>query len=413
MSRRSAAIYQRGRYWLGYEPTGNGTHRRNLAIHWYDRDKQRVRRTSTGTTDVDEAIAALDSHYLQETGQAHAFCPTCGRPHADSKTYLLLDAIADYRLEVGDTRISASSIAARLNHVIDYVEGSNQLALSCDQSGTETFARSFRAWSAEQPVVWRNKKGEITKSRPRTPAATEESLHQLRAVLNHAVSNERSDAPPKFKSLSRKRVSNPVTVRCDTHAIADMLAYAAESSRRSGLHAFLVASLTTIARPDAILDICTAPARKQWAPGATLINLNPAGRVQTKKHRPLIPVNATLEPWLQQTFDHPDCDWLINYCAKPVQSIRSAWRTMRGALNLPEEREWMPYILRRSLATELRAQHVDPWDLAGYMGHRVVGTTEIYTGGGLYSTVTEALNETLSKIEEMAPYALHPPNLSS
>jgi integrase len=84
---------------------------------------------------------------------------------------------------------------------------------------------------------------------------------------------------------------------------------------------------------------------------------------------------------------------------------------MLDDLQLPRQADWMPYILRRSLATELRGRRVDPWDLAGFMGHRVVGTTEIYTGGGLYSTVTSALSEILSEIEAKAPGALLPGSL--
>jgi site-specific recombinase XerD len=98
----------------------------------------------------------------------------------------------------------------------------------------------------------------------------------------------------------------------------------------------------------------------------------------------------------------------VHYRGEKVASVRGAWRRMLDDLELPREREWMPYLLRRSLATELRGRGVDPWDLAGFMGHRVVATTEIYTGGGLYPTVASALHLVHGELASAVGDALTP-----
>lgn len=69
--------------------------------------------------------------------------------------------------------------------------------------------------------------------------------------------------------------------------------------QRSLLHAFLVSSVGTIARPGAVVDINAAPDRQQWWPcPAPTLDLNPQGRTQNKKHRALLPVLPLLDRWL-------------------------------------------------------------------------------------------------------------------
>lgn len=181
--------------------------------------------------------------------------------------------------------------------------------------------------------------------------------------------------------------------------------YAAESKlKRSALHAFLIGSLTTIARPDAVLDISVDPKRRQWWPGSQTIDLNPANRRQTKKYRPMLPVLPLLETWLRSI--STEGGWLVAHNSKPVGSIGKAWTSMLVALKLPVDREWMPYLLRHSIATLVRDKRPDPWELSGYMGHRLPGQTETYAVGSLYPTVTSALQDLLDEIETRHPGVL-------
>lgn len=427
MSGREAPLYRRGKYWLDWDRRADGALRSPyLAIFWYDPAARRVRSASTGTNEEGAAFIALDRRYLADSDEAPAFCHACGQPIAQAEAYLLTDAIADYRLEHGDARRSADTIGARLKHVLDFLEaeeargaeGRFGIATSCAAACTATFARAFRAWSQLQPVQWRNGAGEVTVSRARAPATTEESIIQVAAALNHAADADppRSDKRPIYRPIPRKQVSRPRRTRIDVATIARMVAYAAEpKKRRTSLHGFLVASLCTIGRPDSVVDISVAPERQQWWPGSATIDLNPHGRTQTKKFRPVLPVLPLLEEWLSAELKEylalPEGarlgrGWLVNYYGRPVQGIDTAWLGMLNALGLPTGREWQPYVLRHSLATIARNRGAEKWDLEGYMGHRSPSQTEVYAIGE-FPSVEKALVTILEEIEQLAPGALH------
>ena len=59
---------------------------------------------------------------------------------------------------------------------------------------------------------------------------------------------------------------------------------------------FCIISLNTLARPDAVLDLSPM----QVDIKRRLIKLNPDGRRQTKKYRPVVPISETLLPWMEQ-----------------------------------------------------------------------------------------------------------------
>lgn len=424
MPSREAPIYRRGKYWLDKLRREDGAERSpNWYVFWYDPDARREASASTGTEDAEAAIVALDRRYLADKSEGPAFCHACGQPLASADAYLLTDAIADYMLEHGDLKSSSISIHARLKHVLDFLDAEEArggvfgIQTSCAAAAGNVFVAAFRAWSREEPVTWRNKRGEVTVSRLRSAATTEESVLQLAAALNHAVSADppRSEKRPVYKPLPRKQVSRPRRHRVDIAVLGDMLAYAAETAKkRASLHAFIVASLCTIARPDSVVDIGVAPDREQWFPGSPTIDLNPFGRAQTNKYRPVIPVLPVLEQWLAaellayQKLDpaaRAGAGFLVNYYGSQVLNVKRAWSTMLDELKLPQGREWKPYLLRHSLATILRNRGVAKWDLEGFMGHDVTGSTEVYAIGR-FDTVYRALEDVLGEIDLRAPGAL-------
>ena len=427
MPGRTPPIYRRGKYWLDWDRRADGSLRSpNLYTWWYDAATRRERSASTGTAEKDRAILALDRRYLADADEAPSFCHACGQPLAQASAYLLTDAIADYRLEWGDQRASADTIEGRLKHALDFLdaeearggEGRFGLATSCAAACSTAFVTSFRAWSQKQPVVWRNAAGEVTVSKPRSPAATEASIAQVIAVLNHAANADppRSDKRPAYRPLAAKQVQRVRRTRIDVAELARMVAYAAEPKKRRGsLHAFLVASICTIARPGAVVDINVAPNRNQWSPGSPTIDLNPIGRAQNKKFRPVLPVLPLLAGWLDAAWADYQAlpveqrvgrGWLVNYYGRPVQDVDSAWDAMLVALELPRGREWRPYVLRHSLATLARNAGADRWDLEGYMGHRAPTQTEVYAVGD-FPSVQRALAGIISEIDRLAPGTLH------
>ncbi len=425
MQGRTSQLYRRGKYWLDWDTRKDGTRRSPyLTIFWYDPDTRRVRSASTGTDAEDAAILALDLRYLSDASEAPSFCHACGQPIAKAEGYLLTDAIADYRLEWGDTRASADTIESRLKHVLDFLDTQEAasakfgIGTSCAVACTSAFATALREWSRAQPAVWRNGAGDITVSRPRSASSTEAVVAQTIAVLNHAANADppRSDKRPTYRPLPAKQVQRKRRTRIGVPELAEIVAYASVPGKQRGsLHAFVVASICTIARPGAIVDICVAPERDQWSPGSDTIDLNQYGRVQNKKVRPLLPVLPLLGQWLSAEWaiyqalpaeQRIGAGYLVNYFGRPVQDVDRAWDSMLIELGFPTGREWRPYVLRHSLATIVRKRGATAWDLQGYMGHLLPSQTEVYAEGD-FATAQTALQSVIDEIERLVPGSLH------
>ncbi len=152
----------------------------------------------------------------------------------------------------------------------------------------------------------------------------------------------------------------------DMDEVARLLASAATVPH---LLRFCMISLNTLARPDAVLDLRPT----QVDTKRRRIKLNPEGRKQTKKYRPVVPITETLLPWLQT------CDGTrhVLYGGNPVASIKKSFRKAVADAGL---KNVSPYCLRHTMGTELRARGVPEWEAKGFMGHKsgVARTTERY-----------------------------------
>src|SRR5690606_2538168 len=70
-----------------------------------------------------------------------------------------------------------------------------------------------------------------------------------------------------------------------------------KAQERPHIFIYCMIALNTLARPEAVLDL--APAQVNLVDKR--INLNPKGRKQTKKYRPIVPITDTLLPFLHRT----------------------------------------------------------------------------------------------------------------
>jgi integrase len=133
---------------------------------------------------------------------------------------------------------------------------------------------------------------------------------------------------------------------------------------------FTMLALNTLSRPGALLEL----RRAQCSLGDRLIFLNPEGREQTRKFRPVVPITETLYPLIKAA----PPGLLVHWRGKPVRQIDRAWRETVARAGLGQGIDRMT--LRRTMARELRRRGVQPWDVGGIMGHRSKehDTTEIY-----------------------------------
>lgn len=81
---------------------------------------------------------------------------------------------------------------------------------------------------------------------------------------------------------------------------------------------------------------------------------------------------------------------------------------MRNDLKLPKTCH--PKLLRHSMASELRRRRVDPWELAGQLGHQMLKMTEIYAvfAPDYLSTVQAGINDIIGDLRMSCGSALDP-----
>lgn len=171
--------------------------------------------------------------------------------------------------------------------------------------------------------------------------------------------------------------------------------------RRARDH-FLIASVATVARPDAVYDISTDPKRRQWDSASRVLHLNPVGRRQTKKYR------ATIIAPRQFALHLDGCDGSF----VDSKSIRSAFDTMCEKLGWPKDGENGQKLIRRSVAQLLRApaRKVPTEQLELQLGHRRIDSvTDLYAAfdPAYLANCTRALERLIDEIEALAPGAFH------
>lgn len=409
MQSEAEELYSRGKYRLAWDQRRDGTLRTPfLQIVWYDAAARRVRSRSTGTESIEQAEQELDALYLKrERGQA--VCGSCGQPLRAGARHLLTDTIADY-LVAREGRASIGSIRPRLAHVTAFLHDTDRLGTACEDVD-EDWIETFRDWAIEVPIV--SPKGE---ERERSPGTVEASVRQLAAAINFAYGRKDTLFPAAFAAKKPEEVSRTPGYRADIKTLAAMFRYCVDpvdptalNTRnrmlmdREQLHRFLQISVATWARPDAAHDVSTDRARDQWHSNARALNLNPRGRPQTKKHRPIVPTAPQMAVLLDKT-----AGFYVS-----VDSVRKAFEAMQVALKLPGDGESGLKLIRRSMA-HLARQRLGERDwIEGQimLGHRKTSTSDTYAPfeTGYLARALEVTEAIINEIEKLTPGAFGPP----
>lgn len=211
----------------------------------------------------------------------------------------------------------------------------------------------------------------------------------ISATLGHAVENDMLIfRQPVMMALGKiaERINKPERPTLRRLTIPELAAFidAIESPHQ---FRYVMLALNTLARPAAIVEL-------RWVQVADgLLHLNPAGRRQTKKYRPALPITDTLAAWLDVWRDKRQ--WLVHFHGKKVDTTGASMKGIAersgliteadyvivdGKKTLPVERSIHPYTFRRSMARILRGRGVSMEDLGAWMGHRVPNavTTEVF-----------------------------------
>ena len=125
--------------------------------------------------------------------------------------------------------------------------------------------------------------------------------------------------------------------------------------------------LATMARPTAILELTWD--RVDFERGT--VDLNPSGRRQTRKRRPVVPLNADALEALRTAYSGRQSQFVIERGAQPVKSVKKAFQAAseRSGIHVT------PYTLRHTGAVWAAEAGVSMDELAQFMGHDDAATT--------------------------------------
>lgn len=125
----------------------------------------------------------------------------------------------------------------------------------------------------------------------------------------------------------------------------------------SRIYRFVMIASQTAARRSAIADL-------KWDQvdlENRIIKFNPAGRVQTIKRRPVVPISKTLLPVLQRAYEERVTEYVLDHPGDVAKLFQRA----AEAVGYPHV---TPHVLRHTWATHAAIAGVDTWKIAGVLG---------------------------------------------
>jgi integrase len=179
-----------------------------------------------------------------------------------------------------------------------------------------------------------------------------------RAAINRAHRRQEIASPPlilpyKAPQVRRERVLT----------LEEMGKLWAAGTHHEHWRRYLWLAVGTAARPEAILQLTGA----QLDFKAKVIHLARPGVDYSKKRRPTIPMAATVASELKK--------WktdgvLVTWDGKPLARARETFKHLSTAAGVAST----AYNIRHTVATELARHGVEPWQLAGFLGHLALGS---------------------------------------
>jgi integrase len=303
-----------------------------LYVCWYDGGGRQTRRRSLRTTNVELALSTVrgivDRGIVGDPGDALA-----DRPLRTVAELLDWDAPYAERLISVETELNGR---ARIRRLL----GERRIAALLPSDFD-----AFRDACVTEGI----KIGSVSRA-----------LTSLRAALNRAIGDRRlrRDDAPAVPEYANKNYTRSVPPRARILTLAE-IARLIDAIAEPHLLLYVVWLCNTAARGGAILDLT----RNQIDLERQLVNLNPAGRIQTKKWRPTLPLTSTVLPWCADLPPGP----LITWRGRPIAEIDTAFKRACARAGLAGGEGG--YSIRHALARYMRMQGVPLHEIAVWLGH--------------------------------------------
>ena len=338
-----------GKYWLAKRPDSPVSY-----VATYDPVKRKTVLRSTTTTEEAAAQKVLAGFILGHDSpqQAHSQA-TGGAIEARPEAVTLASVLDEYIGAIARQPGAEQARYTRAHMVAHFGEGFDVRQLN---------------FEAQEAYLDRRIDAGVKAS------TVDRELSVLRAALYHFSEQYPDRLPivpkiysPEREDNSRKRWLTP-----------DELAALLKATKSPHIRLFILLGITTGARPDAILDL-------KWDAidfNAKRIHLNPNGRAQTSKHRPVMPLKDVLWAELQQAWENevalaqvsrsrtkgrPTSGYVVSYGGYPLASIKKAFARTVAIAGLG--RDVVPYTLRHTAASWLAQAGVPLVEISAFLGH--------------------------------------------
>jgi len=218
------------------------------------------------------------------------------------------------------------------------------------------------------------------------PGTVATNLGILRAALNWAAGEKLIPREPPMELPQ----APPPRDRWLTEAEAQRLLASAETPH---IRLFIMLALHTAARASAILDLTWDRVNDRF------IDLNPLGRVRTRKGRAIVPMNPVLAAALVEARSGALTDYVVEWAGQPVLSIKKGFKRAAQRAGLSDV---TPHTLRHTAATWMVQAGVPIAKVAGYLGHRDSRTTERVYGHHAPDYLTEGSDAIVTRLHGAA-----------
>lgn len=357
MAKFEAREYRLGDYWLsqrGGSPAWYRTH--------YDEKARQTRRISLGTTDFEKAKVILDEWYM---GQRMKLAQ-----NLSSDDVTLKEVFKEYLENHAVKLRSYGSVVILLRYWQEFY----------GEGATVGDVRSVIKQEQFREVLF--KKGLAVNSLNRC-------LEAGRAAINRAYKRNVIKDKPHVQVLEYER-GKPKGRPLSIEDIGALYTEAADHMRL-----FIILMLGTGARNEAIVTL-------DWSQidfDNNLIHLNPEGRKQTSKRRPVVRMVPFVREQLLK-FNHRE-GRVLTFRGK---SFKTAHQGIEKAVGRAELKgKVTPYSFRHTVARWLRKEGVSPWEVGSQLGHKMPGynITEMYA-----SASPDYLEKSAEAIEKLLRSAI-------
>lgn len=358
--REPRGLFEYRGQWIDKEKHRDGFYR-----YWYDDKSRRVKRKALSAVDLDGAAEEL----ITLLGSA---APS---KQAPSEVYLF-DVTKHYQENYAEPRgYKPMAAARRAAHLV--LTAFQAIGIPSPKVADLTLLNQRRCWAAMAEAENLSAKSIMT------------YMIAVRAAINYS-------ALPQLITIDEQQVEvqlldSTVPVFCNQEKIADHIGGQVSTSREyiptyeelgrwidaikeEDDFRYVVIALNTCARNEAIFDLTLS---KQVNFEVGTIDLNPVGRRQTKKRRPVIRMTTNLAAWFKHWEDdkpirqyQDTVEKRLNRMGKREDEFDKEGNQVWKALNMPE---MTCYTLRHFIATNMRrtSKPVSREQRSKWLGHTV------------------------------------------